>query len=487
MILPGHAAGRGDFASKPLLLIALGLLFPALLFAQAALLVQSQPAFAWTSRPPALGDADIDWTDYQRYYERPSALCLGLELSSGPARIVFRVDFRPDFLAFATGDFWTNLPFAVGGIDSISDVNMPTVSFFEFRGERLTASLGRRALAWGPGRWGLAVSDNAPSVDHLALGYAFPSRRGRWEYQFFAIGADRPAETLGFLASGDYKSIFAHRVLWEGENARVGISELNLLRGVVPSLVDISPFGVYHNLYMDGYSNVMLTAFAEWRAGRARLYGEFSMDDLVMPWESFTGRPTAFGFMAGGQLRLIEGRGYRRGPLDDRDYALRDSILSDGGGLSVRLEHYRTTAYMYGRETEYGKWSLPDHRLVGAFPFYLNEANAFVLGFPWGPDTALTTLSFSWESRRAKAEASASLLRKGSRTIDSAYDTTNAESDWFDLTGPVKTSFVIDIAAEYSFAETAGIRGAASSSFGGDPWTSLSIGFFFAGRIGSKH
>jgi hypothetical protein len=318
-------------------------------------------------------------------------------------------------------------------------------------------------------------------MDHLMLGYSFPSKKGLWKYEFLAIGADRPAETLGFLATGDYKSIFAHRVLWEGKNLKIGVSELNLLRGVVPNLVDISPFGVYHNLYMDGYSNVMLDVFAQGRIGKsASLYGEFVMDDLVMPWESFSGRPTAFGLLAGGRWRILEGQPYERPRLHDRDYALRDEGFAQKGGLTARFEHYRTTSYLYGRETEYGRWTLPDHRLVGAFPFYFNEANAFALGFPWGPDTALTSLGLSWESRDLVAGFSLSLLRKGGRTIDSAYDTTNAEQDWFGLTGVVKSSIIVEISVEYSITRKLGLSAFSTLAFMDEASATVGCGLFFA-------
>lgn len=147
--------------------------------------------------------------------------------------------------------------------------------------------------------------------------------------------------------------------------------------------------------------------------------------------------------------------------------------------MTARLEHYRTTAYLYGRETEYGKWTLSDHRLVSAFPFYLNEANAFALGFPWGPDTALTTLALIWETREAKAEASASLLRKGSRTIDSAYDTSNAAQDWFGLTGAVKTSVIVEISVDYSITETFGLWARSFLAFLDDASAAVACGIFF--------
>jgi hypothetical protein len=166
--------------------------------------------------------------------------------------------------------------------------------------------------------------------------------------------------------------------------------------------------------------------------------------------------------------------------LHDRDYALRDEGFAQKGGLTARLEHYRTTAYLYGRETEYGKWTLPDHRLVGAFPFYINKANAFALGFPWGPDTALTSLGLSWESRDIAVGFSLSLLRKGGRTIDSAYDTTNAEQDWFGLTGAVKSSIIVEISIDYSITRKLGLSAFSTMAFLDDPSTTIGCGLFFA-------
>jgi hypothetical protein len=445
--------------------------------ADARFFVQSAPAFTWTSLAPKASASDIDWTDYARYYAMPTVLDMGLELIAGPTRLVFRVDIRPDFLSFATNSYRTNLPFAAYGVDSIGDVNMPTVGFLAHDGDRLKLSIGRRQLKWGPGSYGLAISDNAPYLDHLRAEYIFPAKRGDWWYEFAAIGADRAGEVwISGGNVGPYKNIFAHRVGWESESLRIAVGELNLIHDIVPGLIDISPFAVYHNMYQDAYSNVMLEASAEARLGMARVYGEFVLDDLVMPWEVATARPTAMGFLAGGEWRLREGSAWGFGAMGEGDYGLGDRSFGSRGGLFLRFEFYRTTAYLYNREIDSGKWTIPDHRLVSADPFYLNEANAFCLGFPWGPDTRLGVLRLEWEELRLKAALSLSFLQKGANTIDSAYSTSGGAADWFILHDPVVSNLIVGLSGECSLGRGLGLWGRSEFWLGDTPKANLGAG-----------
>ncbi|HEY9053999.1 MAG TPA: hypothetical protein VIO60_04195 [Rectinemataceae bacterium] len=441
--------------------------------------MQSRPAGLFSTFEPRASSAEIDTSDYARFYRFPSILDFGFDLRSGSARLVFRVDIRPDFLSFATSAYRTNLPAFEHGLDSVADVNMPTVSFFEYEGRKLSLSLGRRAISLGPGQYGLALSGSIPAIDHLVAQYEFPTRRGGFWYEFIAIGADRFGDAFSFgPPAGDVpqnKNIFIHRLGWEGEHLRIAASELNLVHDIVPALIDISPFAVYHNLYQDAYSNVMLDASAELYYAPFRAYGEFAMDDLVMPWENPGARPSAMGFLAGAQWKIAGGQAYGFGEMDEADYLREDRSFRVKGGLDLSLEFYRTTGYIYGRENASGRWTLPDHRLVSAAPFYLNEESAFCLGFPYGPDTSLALASLAWESSTSRARIDLGLLRKGARGIDS-WDTTNAATDWFALAEPVKTNLILRFAGELALKSWIGLWARLEALVGDTPEVNLGAG-----------
>lgn len=442
---------------------------------------QAMPALSLTTTEPAADTSALAAADYARYHAFPTVLNFGLEMEHGPASLVFRVDIRPDFNSFITERYSTNLPFAAHGISSIGDANMPTVGYFSYEGERLGASIGRRQVAWGPGTYGLAIGIGAPFLEHLQTDYSFPARSGEWRYSFIAIGADRAGEAAGHLAAAGYKNIFAHRVGYESDRLRVSVGELNLVHDIVPSLIDISPFGVYHNLYEDSYSNVMLDASAEWLARPGfRAYGEFVMDDLVMPWEENDGspyRPTAIGYLVGAEWRLLGGGAYVAGRMREGDYALRDKSFAPKGGLVLRYEHYRTSTYLYNRENDSGKWTLPDHRLVNTSTGYLYTANAYYLGFPYGPGVRLHMLSLDWESPALKAALALKYLSSGGSGIESAYPPSDGAATWFALQDPVANSFIAEIIVRAAFSQALGAFASGEARIGDTPGAAATFGF----------
>jgi len=448
--------------------------------AEASFFVQAMPAFAFTTVEPITDIAALGPEEYARYFDFPSVLNAGLELRSVKAELVFRIDIRPDFYSFVTEPYNNNLPFVSHGISSIGDANMPSVGYFDYEGEKLRLSIGRRQLKWGPGSYGLAISDNAPYLDHFWAGYRFPARNGDWWYSFVAIGADRAGETWAQAAS--YKNIFAHRVGYESDRLRIAVGELNLVHDIVPGLIDISPFAVYHNLYQDAYSNVMLDASAEVQITTMRVFGEFVMDDLVMPWETNDGspaRPTALGFLAGAEWSIGGGKPYALGRMREKDYSLREESFFEPGGVHLRYEWYRATTYLYNREIDSGKWMLPDHRLVNISSGYVDTANAFYLGFPYGPDTSLSMLRLSWEERRLQATLSLKYLMKGSYTIKSAYPPTDGAATWFDLQEPVAKNIIFGLDANVALSPAFEIWGKGEVWLGDSPQGSFSVGLAY--------
>ena len=463
-------------------LIACGLAAIGLVPSQAEALffVQVMPAIAFTTVAPIADVASLGPEDYARYYDFPSVLNTGLELKAGRAELVFRIDIRPDFYSFVTDTYNNNLPFLNRGISSIGDVNMPTVGYFSYEGENLSLSIGRRQLKWGPATYGLAISDNAPYLDHAAIDYRFSAKHGDWWYSFVAIGADRPGEAWAQLATDGYKNIFAHRVGYESDRIRIAVGELNLVHDIIPGLIDISPFAIYHNLYQDAYSNVFLDATAEAKFGVLRSYGEFAMDDLVMPWENANARPTALGFLGGIEWKIAAGKPYGFGRMREADYALREANFSSPGGLSLRFEHYRTSTYIYNREIESGKWMLPDHRLVNISTGYVDTADAFYMGFPYGPGVRLDLLSLAWESTTINAALSLKYISEGSRGIDFPYGTlTDGAATWFALQEPISRNVIAGFSARAAVSDSVELWTKGEFWVGDTPKASLSTGVAF--------
>ncbi len=230
----------------------------------------------------------------------------------------------------------------------------------------------------------------------------------------------------------------------------------------------------YHNLYEDLFSNVMMEVSAEALLGPARVYGEFVLDDIVMAWEDPDARSTAFGFSCGLEWKLLGGKSFDATRVMESDFALREPRFGTRGGLSLIFEHYRTTTYLYNRETSSGKWTLSDYRLVDTSSGYVDAGDAFYLGFPFGPDCALDALSLRHESERLCATFSLRYLRRGSYGIGSAYPPEDGASTWFELQTPVSRSLVVDLSADWALSRAFRINGAASVSLGDDPAATIS-------------
>lgn len=460
------------------------------LFSHVDFFMTLNPALTWTNNEllQSIDEKLLTPEDYTRYYTFPSLSNFGLEMRQKGVGLVFRVDIRPDFLSFMTEPYLSNLPWVERPlISAIGDVNMPTVGYLDFQGNNLTLSAGRRQLKWGPAQFGLAISDAAPYLDHIWLTYQFDMPHGRWWYNFVAISSDRAGQSWSNLDTSGigYKSIFAHRAGYENDWCRIAIGELNLVHDSVPNLVDMSPIAAFHNLYEDIYSNVMLDATAEFATGRLRAYGEFVMDDLVMNWESWQGRPTALGWNFGLEVDLMEGKPYQTQKKWEHDYLLAERTFRRPGGLSLIVEHYRTTTYLYNRENISGKWTLTDHRLVNSSSGYIDSGEAFFLGFTFGPDVALDLLNLTWESEKFKTGMMVAWLRQGALTIQSPYPPTDGAGTWFKLQEPILQQIRFGFWGEYSLSSAMQIWSRNEFKVGDNPDMSFSAGVTFNFRIGN--
>jgi len=407
--------------------------------------------------------------DLRRQYDAlPSLFFAGLELKSADFALFLRLDLREDFRSWLIEKSPLNLPFLASGIGPIADANFPSVGYVTWKGlGDFSASLGRRKLAWGPGTWSLAVSDTVPYFDHLELAWQTPSgAAGQWGYQWIVASADRAAAGASWdSASGSWlvhasqKTLAAHRLTWASEHLRLGLGELNMIYGVSPDLQDLGPFLLYHNLYQDANSNVLIDASAEATLGPIRLYGEYAMDEYVLPLEHANSRPSAMGWLWGGEFFIFEGRPLAASPADDYSRILSESSFARHGGLSLRYEHFRTTTYLYQRSDAMGSFAWPERRFTltqgagGLEVVYADSPFAYVTGFPWGPDHALDLLALSWEDKPFAARLGIEYHRQGSRDILSPYGEAYNTDDWLSLALPIAWRLRISLEGEWVLSQ----------------------------------
>jgi len=422
---------------------------------------------------------------YVDYYKTPALLNFGWEMTNKNVDIAIRFDFRYDFWAYITSNAHTNIPFVENGANPILDFNYPTVGYASWGNDKALASFGRRQLKWGPGTYDIALSDAAPYFDNLWAQYKAKASYGTWWANFVAISMDRAAanggnyyylyESAPSLNAAEQKTVLAHRIGFENDFLRVGFGELNVVYGVTPDLQDIGPFLIYHHLYQDANSNVLMTLSAETKVGPVRAFGEFVMDDLTLGFENSTDKPTSMGWFLGAEIGLFGKETYVSERIAEADYALKEATFAEPRGLTLGFEHYRTTTYLYNRSEDAGKFTVPDHRFTMGNG-YVDDPAAYFIGFLYGPNTSLDMLTLRHESKNAKASLFLKRLRQGSYGILDDYISGSNTLDWYALTEPIAQTWIVEFAGDYSFSERLRIETQASAAFGDEPGIRLGAG-----------
>lgn len=435
---------------------------------------------------------------YLDYYAMPALINFGWEMSSiknqSAVDIAVRFDLRHDYWTYITKGSHGNIPFIENGAAPIMDFNYPTVGYASWNNEKALVSFGRRKLKWGPGTYDIALADTAPYFDHLWASYKSEASYGTWWYNFVAISMDRAAanggtyykyyEGAGSSNAPMQKTILAHRIGFENTFLRVGFGELNVVYGVSPDLQDIGPFLIYHHLYQDANSNVLMSISGESLIGPARIFGEFAMDDLSLSFENPYDKPTSLGWFLGAEIdlaQLIRNSNYPAQPfgsafqlqsqtslrLDESDYALKEPTFRAPSRLTIGYEHYRTTTYLYNRSQDAGKFTVPDHRFSTAAD-YIDHPAAFFIGFLYGPDTALDMITIRHQSARAQFEVLLKLLRQGAYGILSPYIQGSNTLDWFELAAPVTTLYIAECSASWLASQSLMLQARAAVSLSAD-------------------
>ncbi len=417
---------------------------------------------------------------YYRYFDHEGLLDLGIEMKEDHFAFALDIDARQTFKQYITSDQYSNIPYVGNDINAILDMNFPRTAYGEVFFDKFFLSVGRRPIGWGPGNHDFAISDDVPFEDHVWFDYKTDLKGSAFDYNFVVIGfntealdSDTAAEILEDVENAEYdnidayrgiKTLLAHRVGFSWTSFRFSVGELNLIYGEYPNLVDLNPFGIYHNLFQDRKSNVMgyiemegLLNFGD--LGKARVYGSFAMDDFDLPGErdKNNGKPGAIGLSAGAQYHIFDGETSNVMPSNKEKYSLKADSFKFNDGLNVSYEFYFCTPYMYNRFSDEGKYTVP-FKLYGSPT--MREANAFYIGFKYGPNSMFHEIRMDYSSETMKAELGLGLLLRGDAyDIDSDYgvDAVTAgtvDYDYrFKLYGDVITTLIVDGSFKWLYAD----------------------------------
>ncbi|GAB6188659.1 hypothetical protein JCM30566_03980 [Marinitoga arctica] len=218
--------------------------------------------------------------------------------------------------------------------------------------------LGRYKTDWSLLEHGVFLSDSLPYIDGITGGFTTNFLLGDMgiyfgayafnpyltseekEIQKMHIDGNSDRRSIGIGYDDPYKTLLIHRLdLKPIKNLRISINELNLIGGKFPDLVDLNFMNILHNTYGEGYSNAMFAADGEILLLKGlKFYGEFAMDDFVVPLTESGAedyKPTAFAWGYGAQYVFKMLNGY----------------------FNAKVENYKIYSWMYNRWQELLKFT----------------------------------------------------------------------------------------------------------------------------------
>ncbi len=444
-----------------------------------------KPYFVWDNYPytsiqpvPGGAESKVEITEnpdfmeltqqkYMRYFDSTSLLDLGLQLSTEHTNLVVLLDLQQDIYTFFDETQWTNIPYIGNSFYAVADMNWPKLGFIEMDFNNFYASVGRRAIKWGPASYDFAINDSAPFLDSIYVDFDFPFSFGTFWYNYIVTGFNNTA--LGYPENHNSdeeqasvalntKTLFSHKLGFETGTWRVTFSELNLIYNKIPSLLDASPLAFWHNNYQHDRSNVMIELTLEklfnFDDFDFRLYGIFAMDDAVFGSESSTSKPNAMGFNLGIEFHILDGVKQHSAITARKDYTLREESFRFSGGLNVSYEWFWATAFLYNRDVDSGKFTVPLWLYNFSDGGYFVDKNAFFIGFPYGPDTMVHKIMVSYEDDPWKAYMDLEVILKGTYRISEEYSSeNNSRFESFKLNGDVAAVISTDLGLSYALLD----------------------------------
>lgn len=380
-----------------------------------------------------------------RYERRQSLASVFLEMENGGFSSSVLIDIRGELYNFTSEKVWSNIPYAGNTKYAVTNAQYPSVAYAGYDSPEFHASIGRRLFLLGPGEYSFILSPSQPYLDYASFGLNYIDGRYTLSYKFFAFSSSNVVFNPGKTKSDVEKTIFVHKVSYERKNFIAGFSELNCVYDATPSLVDFTPFVLWHNQYQEEHSNVMIELSLEGRIKSLRLWALYAQDDICLKNESNNLKPTALGFASGFDWHILEGEVFKSPVKNSRSYMMRENTLREEGGLHLEGSFYWATNWLYNRRSDdgsgnftsdrYGKIMLP-YRYYSSNGGFVDREDCFYLGFPYGPGTMLGKLSLSYENGDFRVSAYGSLLVRGDITIDTPVDKSSKER-WLYLEGDI--------------------------------------------------
>ena len=424
-----------------------------------------------------------------RFGERKPLLEAGFEIEGERVFFALKIEIREELYNFVTVSPKSNIPYLGNTRYTITDAQYPQVAFLEYSNPYLLFSIGRRKLDMGPGKYSFILSSEAqPNLDSLVLGAFYNEGDFSLDYSFYAIPGTGEVFSSYGVASDIYKTFFVHKVAAANSYFRFGLSEINCVYGSYPTLMDFTPFVLWHNLYVDEHSNVMIEVSLEGKIGPVRLWGEYAQDDLYLNFGGlteggFNNKPTAIGVGLGFDCLLMDGEEYGRSDRSTLGYAFKEETLEEKGGLHLYGEFYWASNYLYNRREhgvegkefyandKYGKFTLP-YRFYSSHGGTTDKKDAYFLGFPFGPGTIYGMVSLEGENSRMKYGEGLSLLMRGEKNINSPINSSSA-TDCIELQGEIKRIWSISTSLRLNVSEIyRGLELDASTTFSYDEYYS---------------
>ena len=424
-----------------------------------------------------------------RFGKRKPLLEAGFEIEGERVFFALKIEIREELYNFVTVSPKSNIPYLGNTRYAITDAQYPQVAFLEYSNPYFLFSIGRRKLDMGPGKYSFILSSEAqPNLDSLVLGAFYNEGDFSLDYSFYAIPGTGEVFTPYGITSEIYKTFFVHKVAAANSYFRFGLSEINCVYGSYPTLMDFTPFVLWHNLYVDEHSNVMIEVSLEGKIGPVRLWGEYAQDDLYLNFGGlteggFNNKPTAIGVGLGFDWLLMEGEEYGRSDRSTLGYAFKEETLEEKGGLHLYGEFYWASNYLYNRREhgvegeefyandKYGKFTLP-YRFYSSHGGTTDKSDAYFLGFPFGPGTIYGIVSLEGENSRMKYGVGLSLLMRGEKNINSPINSSSA-TDCIELQGEIKRIWSISTSLSLNASEIyRGLELDASTTFSYDEYYS---------------
>lgn len=306
-------------------------------------------------QPSVLGWNEIDTskrlTDASmltRFHMKDPVLYLGVSFASPSFYGTTAIDFGTDALAAYADEsgmtgFWKPL-------DNVSYWTFPEEGYLAWSGKNMTFAFGRFKTGIGLGESNIFLNGQARWYDQAQ--FSWWSERFRFfsfwgtssahlsnkEYEIQSF-SKKDGNAWGWDTINNHdaatqslvplKMFTYHRFEFKPfSRIGFGLSEMQLIGGKEPDLMNLAPSVIWHNAYTAGVTNVMLHADTWFSPVKGLLvFGEFLMDDSKAPKEYGASKPNCWGWAAGSTYVL---------PLETEDWRY---------SVSVEYEHLDKWTY----------------------------------------------------------------------------------------------------------------------------------------------